>query len=595
MNDKAAADNGRAGFSDVLAVFLAAAGFIAGLLQWEPADDSMDIDAFFPMAGSILFFRLAWRFGGDSQVSSRAVIKAFVIATMFWAFAAALAGAYIAWQLAFPALYIDLPWLTFGRMRPLHTWAAVYGFAGNALLAASLHVLQRTCKTPLYARLAPWFVFTGFNTAMAMVCGGFVIGVTPGREFDRPEWHAPLSLTLVCVVYLAVFLGTLWHRRVRHIYIANWFFLACIVSFGLAYAVDSLAVLVSLLGPKSSTVYASVQDAFFQGRDGQNAMSFFLLSGFLGAVYFFVPERAGRPLYSYRLALLHFWALLFIFMLALHRHYLAWPDWIRWAGIGLALVAWALAWAGMLNGVITLSGAWNRWLTDPVLRFLTVPVVFYSVSIRGTPFAYMRAEMAIGAGPVPMDLGQAAVLFSGLAIWWHWRRNSGAPENRALEAVSLLVVLLLAAKAGLPPLTANSLAQYTQWGHEHLSAAAWAAMLAFGAVYSIVPKLYGRERVYSRVLAELHFWTCLAAILIYGGAMRVGNIMQELLFRSQDKSGILQYSFVETVEAMHPFYAIRAGAGALFLAGVLLMTVNLWMTARARPDKERPKSVAVSL
>ncbi len=452
-----------------------------------------------------------------------AVIRLFTIATLFWGAVAFTAGVYIAFQLAYPALNLDLEWTTFGRLRPLHTSAAIFAFGGNALLATSLYVVQRTCRTGLFGGddLA-LFVFLGYQLFIVLAAVGYVTGVTQSREYAEPEWFVDLWLTLVWVVYLVVFVGTIMKREEPHIYVANWFYLAFIITVAMLHIVNNLAVPVSWFGTKSYSLFSGVQDALTQWWYGHNAVGFFLTAGFLGIMYYFVPKQAERPVYSYRLSIVHFWSLIFLYIWAgpHHLHYTSLPDWSQTLGMVFSIMLWMPSWGGMINGLMTLSGAWDKLRTDPVLRFLVTSVAFYGMSTFEGPMMSIK--------PV------------------------------------------------------NALSHYTDWtvGHVHSGALGWVAFVSFGAMYFLVPRLWGRARLYSLRLVSIHFWIATIGIVFYITAMWVSGILQGLMWRSYDHLGFLQYAFVETVEAMHPFYVIRAMGGVLFLIGALIMLYNLWRTAR---------------
>ncbi len=451
------------------------------------------------------------------------VIRAFVIATIFWGVAAFLAGVYIAFQLAFPALNLGLEWTTFGRLRPLHTSAAVFAFGGSALLGTSFHVVQRTCRASLFGGEAPaWFVFWGYQTFIVLAATGYLMGISQGREYAEPEWYVDLWLTLVWVVYLVIFVGTIIKRKEPHIYVANWFYLAFIITIAMLHIVNNLAVPVSWTGAKSYSAAAGVQDAMIQWWYGHNAVGFFLTAGFLGMMYYYIPKRAERPIYSYRLSIVHFWALIFLYIWAgpHHLHYTALPDWAQMLGMTFSVMLWMPSWGGMINGLMTLSGAWDKLRTDPGLRFSVTAVAFYGMSTFEGPVMSIR--------PV------------------------------------------------------NALSHYTDWtiGHVHSGALGWVAFIVFGALYYLVPVLWGRRDVYSQRLIAWHFWIATMGIVLYITSMWVSGIMQGLMWRAYDQLGFLQYSFVETVAAMHPFYVIRALGGVLFLSGALIMVYNLVRTMR---------------
>lgn len=451
------------------------------------------------------------------------VVRAFMIATIFWGVAAFAAGVYIALQLAFPVLNLGLEWTTFGRLRPLHTSAAIFAFGGNALLGSSIYVVQRTCRARLFGGEATgWFLFFGYQLFIVLAALGYVFGVTQSKEYAEPEWYVDLWLTLVWVVYLIAFAGTLIKREEPHIYVANWFYLAFIITVAMLHIVNNLAIPVSFFGAKSYSLFSGVQDALTQWWYGHNAVGFFLTAGFLAMMYYFIPKQANRPVYSYRLSIVHFWSLIFLYIWAgpHHLHYTALPDWAATLGMVFSIMLWMPSWGGMINGLMTLSGAWDKLRTDPGLRFSVTAVAFYG--------------MATFEGPV-MSIRQV-----------------------------------------------NALSHYTDWtiGHVHSGALGWNAFITFGMLYYIVPVLWKRERLYSAKLATVHFWIATLGILLYITAMWVSGIMQGLMWRAYDHLGFLQYSFIETVEAMHPFYVIRALGGILFLTGALIMTYNLWRTAR---------------
>ncbi|MCL4768435.1 MAG: cytochrome-c oxidase, cbb3-type subunit I [Hyphomicrobiaceae bacterium] len=449
-------------------------------------------------------------------------IKVATIAAVVWGIAGFAIGDFIAWQMAFPALNFDLPWTSFGRMRPLHTSAVVFAFGGNALIATSLYVVQRTCHARLAGRWSPYFVVWGYQLFIVIAGTGYLLGVTQSKEYAEPEWYADLWLTVVWVVYLLVFLGTIARRREPHIYVANWFYLAFIVTIAMLHIVNNLALPVSLTGTQSYVVFAGVQDAMTQWWYGHNAVGFFLTAGFLGIMYYFIPKRVERPVYSYRLSIVHFWTLIFLYIWAgpHHLHYTALPDWAQTLGMTFSVMLWMPSWGGMINGLMTLSGAWDKLRTDPVVRLLVVSVAFYGMSTFEGPLMSIKAV--------------------------------------------------------------NSLSHYTDWtiGHVHSGALGWVAMVSFGAIYCLVPWLWKRRGLYSLRLVEWHFWISTVGILLYITAMWVSGILQGLMWRAYDSLGFLQYSFVESVEAMKPFYMIRALGGLLFVIGGLIMAYNVWRTVR---------------
>ena len=465
-------------------------------------------------------------------------IRAFAIATVFWGIVGFLMGVLIASQLAWPLLNLDLEWTTFGRLRPVHTSAVIFAFGGNALLGTSLYVVQRTCRARLFGgEDMGWFLFWGYQFFIVMAALGYVLGVTQGKEYAEPEWYVDLWLTVVWVTYLVAFGGTILKREEPHIYVANWFYLAFIITIAMLHIVNNLAVPVSLFSSKSYSLFPGVQDALIQWWYGHNAVGFFLTAGFLAMMYYFIPKQADRPVYSYRLSIVHFWSLIFLYIWAgpHHLHYTALPDWASTLGMVFSIMLWMPSWGGMINGLMTLSGAWDKLRTDPALRFSVTAVAFYGMSTF--------------EGPV-MSIRQV-----------------------------------------------NALSHYTDWtiGHVHSGALGWNALVTFGMLYYIFPVLWKRERLYSIKLVSYHFWIATIGILLYITAMWVSGIMQGLMWRAYDNLGFLQYSFVETVQAMYPFYLIRALGGTLFLIGALLMVYNLWRTARGDIREESPIGGRVGL
>jgi cytochrome c oxidase cbb3-type subunit 1 len=459
-------------------------------------------------------------------------VKFATVAGVFWGIVGMAVGLWIALELAYPAFNLDLPWTAFGRVRPLHTSAVIFAFGGNVLIATSFYVVQRTCRARLAGDLAPWFVVLGYNLFIVIAGTGYLIGITQSKEYAEPEWYADLWLTVVWVAHLFVYLGTIMRRTEPHIYVANWFYLAFILTIAVLHVTNNAALPVSVFSSKSYIVWAGVQDAMVQWWYGHNAVGFFLTAGFLGMMYYFIPKRAERPVYSYRLSIVHFWALIFLYIWAgpHHLHYTALPDWTQTLGMTFSVMLWMPSWGGMINGLMTLSGAWDKLRTDPVLRMMVVAVAFYG--------------MATFEGPL-MSIKEV-----------------------------------------------NSLSHYTDWtiGHVHSGALGWVAYISFGAIYCLVPWLWNRERLYSLKLVNWHFWISTIGIVLYITSMWVAGILQGLMWRAYTSLGFLEYSFVESVEATHPFYVIRALGGALFLAGAIIMAWNLWLTVyppRTAPIGER--------
>jgi cytochrome c oxidase cbb3-type subunit 1 len=458
----------------------------------------------------------------DAPAYNDSVVRFCTLATVFWGIVGFLVGLVIALQLAYPALNLDLPWTSFGRLRPLHTSAVIFAFGGNALLATSFFVVQRTCRARLFGGWLPWFVAIGYQIFIVLAASGYVLGITQGKEYAEPEWYTDLWLTVVWVAYLLVFLGTLIKREEPHIYVANWFYLGFIVTVAMLHLVNNLSLPVSWTGAKSYGVWSGVEDALIQWWYGHNAVGFFLTAGFLGMMYYFVPKRAGRPVYSYRLSIVHFWSLIFLYIWAgpHHLHYTALPDWAQTLGMTFSIMLWMPSWGGMINGIMTLSGAWDKLRTDPVLRLMVVSIAFYGMSTFEGPVMSIRAV--------------------------------------------------------------NALSHYTDWtiGHVHSGALGWVGFISFGAVYCLVPILWNRERLYSLRLVNWHFWTATIGIVLYMTSMWIAGIQQGLMWRAYDKLGFLQYSFIEAVAAMHPYYLIRVLGGGLYLLGALIMAYNIVMTIR---------------
>ena len=455
------------------------------------------------------------------------VVRQFAVMTIVWGIVGMLVGVVIAAQLAWPALNFDIPWLTYGRLRPLHTNAVIFAFGGSALFATSYYVVQRTCHVRLICRRLAAFTFWGWQAVIVLAAITLPLGITQGKEYAELEWPIDVLIALVWIAYAFVFIGTIAIRRVRHIYVANWFFAAFILAVAMLHIVNSAVIPVGLW--KSYSLYAGVQDAMVQWWYGHNAVGFFLTAGFLGIMYYFVPKQANRPIYSYRLSVVHFWSLVFTYMWAgpHHLHYTALPDWAQSLGMVMSLILLAPSWGGMINGIMTLSGAWEKLRTDPVLRFLIVSVSFYGMSTFEGPMMSIK--------------------------------------------------------------TVNALSHYTDWtiGHVHSGALGWVAFVSIGAMYYLIPRLFGRE-LYSQRMVETHFWISTVGIVLYITSMWVAGIMQGLMWRAVNDDGTLTYSFIESVEAMHPFYVIRLLGGVLFFAGMVVMAWNLWKTVRGARPAEAP-------
>lgn len=447
------------------------------------------------------------------------VVRQFAIMTIVWGIVGMTAGVYIAAELAWPWLNFDLPWITFGRLRPLHTNAVIFAFGGSALLGTSLYVVQRTCHTRLFSDGLAALVFWGWQLVIVLAAITLPLGITQSKEYAELEWPIDILITLVWVAYAIVFFGTIVKRKTSHIYVANWFYGAFILTIAMLHIFNNLSLPVSLT--KSYSAYAGVQDAMVQWWYGHNAVGFFLTAGFLGMMYYFVPKQAGRPVYSYRLSIVHFWALIFTYIWAgpHHLHYTALPDWAQSLGMVMSLILLAPSWGGMINGIMTLSGAWEKLRTDPIMRFLIVSLSFYGMSTFEGPMM-------------------------------------------AIKSV-------------------NALSHYTDWtvGHVHSGALGWVGFVTMGSMYYLIPRLFNRE-LYSLALVEWHFWIATIGVIFYITSMWVSGIMQGLMWRAVNEDGTLTYSFIESVQAMHPFYVMRFLGGVLFLTGMCIMAFNIFMTVK---------------
>ena len=465
------------------------------------------------------------------------VIRAGVIATTFWGIVGFLVAVIIAFQLAFPQLNVEFGngMFNFGRLRPLHTSAVIFAFGGNALIASAFYVVQRTSAARLFGGTAlGWFVFWGWQLIIVTAATSYVLGGSQGKEYAELNWHLDILVTIVWVAYLIAFLGTIFKRKEPHIYVANWFYLSFIVTIAMLHLINNLALPVSIFGTKSVQLTAGVQDAMTQWWYGHNAVGFFLTAGFLGMMYYFVPKQAERPVYSYKLSIVHFWALIFLYIWAgpHHLHYTALPDWASTLGMVMSVILWMPSWGGMINGLMTLSGAWDKLRTDPVIRMMVVSIGFYGMSTFEGPMMSIKAV--------------------------------------------------------------NSLSHYTDWtiGHVHSGALGWNGMITFGMLYFLTPKLWGRSGLYSLKLVSWHFWLATIGIVLYASAMWVTGIMEGLMWREVDAQGFLVNAFADTVAAKFPMYVVRGTGGVLYLTGGLIMAYNLWATVAKQP-KTAPSSVAV--
>ena len=448
--------------------------------------------------------------------------KIGIILAMGWAAVGMFFGVWVAALLAWPDLTFDAGWSSFGRIRPVHTSGVIFGFGGNALIATSFYVLQRTSRARLPDQLSPLFVLFGYNLFCVLAATGYLMGITQSKEYAEPEWYADIWLVIVWVTYFVVYMRTLARRKEPHIYVANWYYLAFILVVAILHIVNNIAVPISLGAAKSYSIFSGVQDAMTQWWYGHNAVAFFLTAGFLGMMYYYLPKRAGRPIFSYRLSILSFWGITFFYMWAgsHHLHYTALPQWVQSLGMTFSVMLLVPSWSSAANALLTLNGAWHKVRDDATLRFMMVAAVFYGLTTFEGSFMAIR--------------------------------------------------------------TVNSLSHYTDWtvGHVHAGALGWVAMITFGSIYASVPWLWKREAMYSPKLVEAHFWLAVSGTVVYVLAMWNSGIIQGLMWRTYNESGTLAYSFIESMVAMHPYYVARTLGGLLFLIGTLIGCYNIWMTIR---------------
>ena len=467
----------------------------------------------------------------EPTVYDDAVVRQFALASVVWGIVGMLVGVLIAAELTWPDLNLGIPWLSYGRLRPLHTNAVIFAFGGCALMATSYHVVQRTCQARLFLPALAQFTFWGWQLVIVAAAITLPLGITQAKEYAELEWPIDILIAIVWVAYAICFFGTIGKRRVRHIYVANWFFGAFIIAVALLHIVNSAAIPVSLW--KSYSAYAGVQDAMVEWWYGHNAVGFFLTAGFLGMMYYYIPKQAERPVYSYRLSIVHFWALIFTYMWAgpHHLHYTALPDWAQSIGMVFSLILLAPSWGGMINGIMTLSGAWYKLRDDPILKFLIVSLSFYGMSTFEGPMMSIK--------------------------------------------------------------TVNALSHYTDWtiGHVHSGALGWVGLISIGSLYHLIPRMFGRTQMYSVKAIELHFWVATIGIVLYIAAMWIAGVMQGLMWRATNPDGTLVYTFVESVKATFPFYVVRLLGGIVYLAGMLIMAWNVVKTVRAG----KPSASAIPL
>jgi cytochrome c oxidase cbb3-type subunit 1 len=466
--------------------------------------------------------------GPSSGVYSDTVVRLFALAAVLWGVVGMLVGVIIAAQLTWPELNLGISFLSYGRLRPLHTNAVIFAFGGCALFATSYHVVQRTCQTRLFAPGLAMFTFWAWQLVILAAAITLPLGLTQGKEYAELEWPIDLLIAVVWVSYAIVFFGTVGIRKVRHIYVANWFFGAFIIAVALLHIVNSVAIPFSLT--KSYSAYAGVQDAMIQWWYGHNAVGFFLTAGFLGMMYYYIPKQAERPVFSYRLSIVHFWALIFTYMWAgpHHLHYTALPDWAQSIGMIFSLVLLAPSWGGMINGIMTLSGAWHKLRDDPILKFLIVSLSFYGMSTFEGPMMSIK--------------------------------------------------------------TVNALSHYTDWtvGHVHSGALGWVGMISMGSLYYLIPRMFGQKQMYSVKAIETHFWIATIGIVLYIAAMWIAGVMQGLMWRAVNPDGTLVYTFVESVKATFPYYVVRLCGGVLYLGGMLIMAWNVVMTVKSGKPATAP-------
>jgi cytochrome c oxidase cbb3-type subunit I len=454
------------------------------------------------------------------------VVRQFSIMTIVWGVIGMLVGVIIAAQLIWPELDFGIPWLSYGRLRPLHTNAVIFAFGGSALIAASYYVVQRTSNVRLFSDKLAAFTFWGYQAVIVLAVITLPLGITRGKEYAELEWPIAILLAVVWIAYAIVFFGTLAKRKVQHIYVANWFFGAFIVAVAMLHVVNGAVLPVSLT--KSYSAYAGVQDAMVQWWYGHNAVGFFLTAGFLGMMYYFIPKQINRPIYSYRLSIVHFWALVFTYMWAGPHHllYTSLPDWAQSIGMVFSLILLAPSWGGMINGIMTLSGAWSNLRSDPILRFLIVSLSFYGMSTFEGPMMSIK--------------------------------------------------------------TVNALSHYTDWNiaHVHSGALGWVGFITIGSMYYLIPRLFGRTEMYSKKLIEVHFWVATIGVVLYIASMWIAGVMQGLMWRAVNVDGTLTYTFIESVKATYPYYVIRLSGGTLYFSGMLIMAYNVARTIAAGKAEE---------
>lgn len=458
------------------------------------------------------------------------VIRQFAVMSVVWGIVGMALGVLIAAQLMFPALNFDTAWLSFGRLRPLHTNAVIFAFGGCVLMGTSFYCVQRTSYARLFSDKLAAFVFWGWQAVIVAAVITLPMGLTTSKEYAELEWPIDILIAIVWVAYAIVFFGTIIKRKVSHIYVANWFFGAFIITIAVLHIVNSAALPIDWTSFKSYSAYAGAIDAMVQWWYGHNAVGFYLTAGFLGIMYYFVPKQAERPVYSYRLSIVHFWALIAVYMWAgpHHLHYSSLPDWAQSAGMIFSIILLAPSWGGMINGIMTLSGAWYKLRTDPIIKFLIVSLSFYGMSTFEGPMMAIK--------------------------------------------------------------TVNALSHNTDWtiGHVHSGALGWVAMVSIGALYAMIPSVYGKAKMYSTSLINLHFWLSTIGVVLYIAAMWIAGVTQGLMWRATNPDGTLTYTFVQSLEATYPYYGIRLLGGFIFLSGMFVMAYNVIKTI-SNPGKADTK------
>ncbi|MBS3848300.1 MULTISPECIES: cytochrome-c oxidase, cbb3-type subunit I [Devosia] len=510
-------------------LILGGLGIVGLAMAVAGRDDLIGIHGWIVMAAGLIGFFIVMS-GKDAPEPSDdrlneyydAPTRVGIILTLLWGVVGMGVGFWVASLLAWPDMTFDAAWASFGRLRPVHTSGVIFGFGGNALIATSFHVLQRTTRARLPDQISPWFVLLGYNLFCVIAASGYLMGLTQSKEYAEPEWYADIWLVVVWVVYFLIYMRTLARRKEPHIYVANWYYMAFILVVAILHIVNNLAVPVSFGSAKSYSLFSGVQDAMTQWWYGHNAVAFFLTAGFLGMMYYYLPKRAGRPIFSYRMSIISFWGITFMYMWAgsHHLHYTALPHWVQTLGMAFSLVLLVPSWASAGNALLTLNGAWHKVRDDAVLRFMALAAIFYGITTFEGSFMAIRAV--------------------------------------------------------------NSLSHYTDWtiGHVHAGALGWVAMITFGSLYALVPSMWKKPSLYSNKLVEVHFWLALSGTVIYVFAMWNSGVIQGLMWRTYTESGTLSYSFIDSLVEMHPYYIARAFGGLLFLLGALVALYNVVMTIR---------------